>query len=462
MARRAGANTGLIWTTVILGFGFLICLVLAIIFSTQIKDAQVAQQRADDSLREYVSTEEDRNPAIVELKAAEGTVVGQLLRESSDLRQKIIGSAQASIAAIDGEMASLELGEGQTLIREIRRLRAEMQAAAALEKELEDKYGAADRRAQAAEAAKAQVERDYNASVQKLQQQISTLQASVDKFRAAADNQVKTLDGDLTRVRRELTGSITEKDSTIAQKDAEIADLKSRIKVLTDQTPRTPLGKIDPSTLPDGHVLSVPLEQNLVYIDLGKHDHVITGITFEVYDRRTGVVRNAQNEYRGKATIEVVNVFDNSSVARVVRKETGKEVFEGDIIANLVYDPDIRFKFYVWGEFDIDTTGEATVSDRRRIENMVVEWGGDLVSRVARGEADRKLTYDVDFLVLGVEPPLPEVLSETEVDPQVIQTHTAAVKKYEAYQSLVAEATRLSVPILNQNRFLVMIGYYQR
>ena len=50
----------------------------------------------------------------------------------------------------------------------------------------------------------------------------------------------------------------------------------------------------------------------------------------------------------------------------------------------------------------------------------------------------------------------------SEFDPVKIERVAAQRRKYETYQSLISEAKALSIPILNQNRFLVLVGYYQR
>ena len=221
-------------------------------------------------------------------------------------------------------------------------------------------------------------------------------------------------------------------------------------------------GDIDPSLLPDGRVASILGDKKLVYIDRGRADHIIRGLTFEVYDAAVGIVRNQFDEFRGKATIEVVSVEDRSSKCRIVRRLPSQEILEGDVIGNVVYDPSMILKFFVYGEFDIDSIGQATQSDRRRIELMVQQWGAQLVSSQVPGGDPAEINYDVDFLVLGKQPALPEEPGEDVVDPLVLKQYERSKTMYENYHSLVAEGQALSIPILNQNRFLTMAGYYRR
>jgi hypothetical protein len=89
------------WALVIFGFGFMVSLILAIIFYTQIKDARAGQIQAESSLEQYATPEEQRSQSIAEMRSAgTGSVVGQLLADVRELKRLIIGSADASIEAI--------------------------------------------------------------------------------------------------------------------------------------------------------------------------------------------------------------------------------------------------------------------------------------------------------------------------------------------------------------------------
>src|SRR5690606_23185485 len=111
-------------------------------------------------------------------------------------------------------------------------------------------------------------------------------------------------------------------------------------------------------------------------------------------------------------------------------------------------------------DFDVDNTGRTSMSDRRRIETMILQWGGKLSQ--ASEEDNRELSYDVDYLVLGEEPELPTPLPPGTFDPEIIEAHRAKQRRWERYNQLVKEARELQIPVLNQNRFLLLVGYYQR
>ena len=170
-------------------------------------------------------------------------------------------------------------------------------------------------------------------------------------------------------------------------------------------------------------------------------------------DRKGKVEVDPKNNKRGKATIEVMSVGENSATCRIVRQERGRPILEGDLIANIVYDPNVTYRFFVFGDFDLNNTGQSTKTDKQVVERMITEWGGKL------GDS---LSYDTDFLVLGPEPKKPEELPADVVDFVKRSAYAEAKKEYDRYQDLLKDARSLSIPVLNQNRFLSLVGYYRR
>ena len=462
MARSGGGSSGSIWAIVLLGIAFLTSLVFAILFYTKIEVAEQQAQSASVELDRYVRPSERSGNDVIRgmLQNQSKSVVGELMEVNSQLKG-FIGLAETPIEGIDGRMKSLEV---KALIPEIERLRAEEQSAKELQNELNKKYETATRRASEAETAKNQVENEYRNSVNKLKGQLAKLEKDYDAFQKKADSEQKSIASQLAKVRDQAKDEKAKFNSLEGQLKSEIEVYKQRIARLESQHSGrvSQEANIDPSTLVDGKIASILVEQNAVYIDLGQSSHVIPGMTFEIYDPKIGVVKDNEGNYRGKGTIEGINVFETTSVARVVRIPDNEQIFTGDLIANLIYDPELKFKFFVYGEFDLDKIGQLSVTDRRRVENMILKWGGMLVSDAKQQGDNPKLTYDVDFLILGQEPEFPQAPAEDEVDPTAIERHAKAMKRYEAYFGLVKQAKELSIPILNQNRFLSMVGYYKR
>ena len=63
-------------------------------------------------------------------------------------------------------------------------------------------------------------------------------------------------------------------------------------------------------------------------------------------------------------------------------------------------------------------------------------------------------------LVLGVPPALPT--GNPGDDPVQIEIQAELQERYNRYEQLMEQANELSIPILNQNRFLSLVGYYRR
>ena len=142
-----------------------------------------------------------------------------------------------------------------------------------------------------------------------------------------------------------------------------------------------------------------------------------------------------------------------SSEARSVRQQTGTSLQQGDIIANLVYDANTRYRFTVYGKFDLDNNDVPTAADTEVIKRLITQWGGRLVDEVS---------VNTDFVVLGSEPQIPEFDSEDLRDPLNFALMEQAQQELDAYLDVVQRARELSIPVLNQNRFLYFIGYFDQ
>ena len=63
--------------------------------------------------------------------------------------------------------------------------------------------------------------------------------------------------------------------------------------------------------------------------------------------------------------------------------------------------------------------------------------------------------------MLGKEPVIPDI-GPREGDPVEKEKYDDAVAEAEAYADISDKARAYRIPILNQNRFLYMVGYYDR
>ena len=232
------------------------------------------------------------------------------------------------------------------------------------------------------------------------------------------------------------------------------------------------------------------------YIDLGVGDHLPVGTTFEVYDAVKGIpplgdglstpdepIRGGgggvaagtgggaggaradrhpdrlprllgRTAYdfelpRGKGSIEVVSVGPgHTSQCRIVFAEPGQTLHVGDKIGNLVYDRHIKPKFVVYGDFDMNDDGLASGQDNGVVRQKILQWGGEVMNDI---------NVDTDFVVMGKEPKVPTGDPNNPIDAKNMEEAKA---KYDAYQKVRNQAAEYGVPIMNLDRFLYYVGYY--
>ncbi|MDB5323858.1 MAG: hypothetical protein JWN40_5489 [Phycisphaerales bacterium] len=195
---------------------------------------------------------------------------------------------------------------------------------------------------------------------------------------------------------------------------------------------------------------------SVCYINLGFGDHVSPGLTFEVYDKFEGIPKigdgtSSLDMPKGKASLEIISVGQNSSQCRVLGTKSGATVAQGDLCANLVYDKNIKPVFYVYGKFDMDQNGVATEAEAEVIKNLITRWGGKISDKV---------NIDVDFVVFGKEPTIPTYSAEELAQPLQKAKADEAKAALEAYNKIRDEAVSLHIPVMNQNRFLYYTGYF--
>jgi hypothetical protein len=177
-------------------------------------------------------------------------------------------------------------------------------------------------------------------------------------------------------------------------------------------------------------------------------------MTFEVFDDAVAISASAESGSRGKASVQVVKVGETTSTCRVLRGSASRPIVKDDVLANAVFNPDYKFKFLVHGKFDANGDGKATSGEADYVKSRIVDWGGELVD----GDT---LTGDLDFLVLGVEPPMPVALAGDATEAQTM-AYTDQRAARELYTSLFRTASDAQIPILNWTRFEALTGTVER
>ncbi|MEM9415649.1 MAG: hypothetical protein AAGA29_09260 [Planctomycetota bacterium] len=435
MARARSNGGAYAWALVVFGCGFIVALLVAIIFYTKIEQAETAKEAAEQRLNTYVNLSQDTD-ALAPYVGDENRGNRSAFRVMHDN----IVQQRADVADWTAQIDRLK-AESQRAQETIERERATI---AEREAELQRKQAEAQAVLEEAETQARGLESQLQSVTQQrddLEQQVRDTMQNAD---AAAQRQIEALNDQIAA----LETDIAQNENTIdaqALYIKELEELKNEL-IFPDVTAA------------DGEILSVFNSGGQLFINRGRKQGVMLGLTFEVFGANEVIQLSEIGAPRGKATIEVYDLQDDTATCRVVRRSRGAQIVAGDVIANIVYDPNKVFTFYVFGSFDIEYDGGP--NDIARIRNLVTEWGGLLAELEIDEDELPVLSPQIDFLVLGQTPEFPE--EPDTLDPEEIRVWQALRREYEAYQALMDDAKRMRIPILNQNRFIDLVGYYER
>ncbi len=199
----------------------------------------------------------------------------------------------------------------------------------------------------------------------------------------------------------------------------------------------------------DGKIILIDNQAQVVHLNIGSNQHVYQGLTFTVYDRSGAIPRDG----KGKAEIEVYDVAETYSAARIIRSEETRPILDGDIVANLIWNSDKINEFVVAGDFDLDNDGNFDFNAIERITALIEKWGGRVADTIS---------INTDFLLLGGQPQVPTqqpTFEELELDPGAMQRYEAMLQRLNHYNQLQKQAQAFWIPVFRYERFLYFIGY---
>ncbi|MCX5655709.1 MAG: hypothetical protein NTY65_13805 [Planctomycetota bacterium] len=192
----------------------------------------------------------------------------------------------------------------------------------------------------------------------------------------------------------------------------------------------------------DGHIVNVTEQGSVGYGDLGKKDGVLLGMTFSIFGQSDLGRANSSP----KAECRIVRVMQDSCELRLYYPYKGASpVISGDVLLNPVYDRARRLQFALVGKMDINGDG---LDESEQLKALIQEFGGKVAPA---------LTVQTDYLVVGEEPSVPSPPAAGD-SPMVKQMYGDARNRFIEYTKARAEAESFSIPILNLNRFLGLVG----
>ena len=249
---------------------------------------------------------------------------------------------------------------------------------------------------------------------------------------------------------REKISKQEQEVDTLSAKVNQLAEKNQKLDVLVDILKRKLRDKkktkeMDLAIREAGRIKEVMPNRDVCFIPLGSKDRVVRGMTFRVYGPE-GVPNDGEGH---KAALTVIRVFKTVSQCRVSTVRTDDPVAVGDPFANIAFDPAHQPVFVVEGRFDLSGMGRLTDTGTQEVIALIKRSGGKIA---------KKLTVDVDFVVMGPEPSKPAELAE-DAPPTAKRAHEIRMEEYNRWRKTLDTAIALNVPKLNTRRFLTLTGY---
>ncbi|MHC4947644.1 MAG: hypothetical protein ACYTG1_05215 [Planctomycetota bacterium] len=460
MAVRSGAGTGVIVSLVVFVLSSIFLLILSIVFyAGQLKE-QESRVKSDNDLGVYVTPTQQSSDLFQNHEQAarqrNQSVAMYLHGQNEALMRYVDGDPGTKLEDLQTKLGRYGAG-ADTVVRNV--LEDKTRESRALQNEVDS----LNARLQDQDESLAQLEATLDQAKAAHEQELDAVRNQVQEYSDAGNSYRQQVDdtiADLQRAKDTLRGEYEEEKSRL---ENEVEDLSrerviliSRLNELEAIVDKTRIKPQNPAMLVDGNIIDAAGPSDRVFIDRGKQDRIVLGMTFEVYDDAASIRVNPRTGElpRGKASLQVIKVGDATSTCKITRAVPGRPVVRGDVVANAVYDPSYQFKFMVHGKFDIDLDGRPSEAEAEYLRSLILDWGGTVVT----GE---DLPGDLDFLVLGVQPPEPGLLPP-DAPEALINDFIRKRRAREKYDELFDQAREAQIPVLNANRFFILLGHTDR
>ncbi len=458
MALRTGAGTGVIVSLVVFVLTTIFLLVLTIVFyAGQQKEKEIGAQAVAD-LEKYVQSRERNRDDFKRYEAEAGArSVTRYLHDRQEATVRLVsGSPSKTVDELKSDFTQFGVQEGGSVLATMSRMNRDLRSRQA-------ELDAANRRLQEMEQEIQQKDTDIEQLNRQHEQEIAGIQGEIDAYRMAAEshaedvtNTIEQLQTSEARLKDRYQSRIDSLEQQNDEQGQQVVLLTERLNDFERIISERRVKGQSPELLVDGQVIDNTGSNDQVFINRGKSNRIVLGMTFEVYDDAGSIrVNDRTGEIpRGKASLQVIKVDETTSTCKITRSIPGRPVVRNDVIANAVYDPEYKFKFLVHGKFDVDNDGKPSEAEAEYVRSLIVNWGGTVIYA-------EELPGDLDFLVLGEVPPMPPPLRDNATE-QEINIYLQRRKAKEDYDMLFKQASEAQIPVLNANRFFILIGHTER
>ncbi|MEY4117749.1 MAG: hypothetical protein RLZZ116_1077 [Planctomycetota bacterium] len=452
MSSRSG-GTGVIVALVVFVVLTVGLLATSIVLYAGKSDAETKESQARAELNSFISAEERGRSETQALKnnAGGNSLFAYLVEQAALTGEFVANDRSADIAKM---RSAIGVGEKETVKDAVRRLTQERDARTQEANSLKTRANELNKEIDSLKEQLATAEKAREEAIDQITGTIASYKDAADGYRSDFDTAKAALEQARTDMSSRYQSETSALQSEIDTLRSERAVLDQRISALQRKVESTSAKAASPAALVDAHIVDYDAKLGTVFIDIGSNKRVVPGMTFEVFDDAAGINAAAQSGARGKASIQVVKVGDTTSTCRILRGSGSRPIVKDDVAANAVFNPDYKFKFLVHGKFDINNDGRATTGESDFIKSRIREWGGEVVE----GET---LTGDLDFVVLGVQPPMPSPLPGDATEAQTL-AYTEGRATREQYDTIFRTAADAEIPVLNWTRFETLTGTVNR
>ena len=464
---KQSQSNAMLYTVITFVALFIVATTCAVIFYVKAEDYKT-QMDTDAATLNKIATSTERNslPKIVGTAKPGKSMLKTMDEFLGEMVKAITGEAGADVPAsvkineanikINGTVENLfndgivSSRENINLIGLVEQLNAELDRATVGSRQLDQRYQKLQDDFDATERENRFKEQELIGEKNRFQALADDVQAKYDELRRIMEEStteqiqiyMDKLEKEGARLKeRTLELLTTQEELVVAQKDlAEaVAKLESLNPSLADEVA---------AYKPDARIVSIDSKNKVIYLDVGRKDHVYRGLTFSVYDRNVPIPEDG----KGKAEVEIFKIEENVSAAKINDFSRKNPIVPEDIVANLIWDSKASNRFIVAGNFDIDGNGAIDSDGLEKIVRLVRRWGGRIVDEV---------TIETDFVVMGTRPfSLPRPTTEQiEIDPTIEQKYEASLELGRRYDKIGLQAGTLSVPVINQQKFMYLTGY---
>ena len=461
MVTRSTTGTGVVVSLVVFVLCTVFLLMLTIVFYTGQTKAVEERKEAVATLARYVTKEQRNREAVKAIEADVNpkrgeSVVRYLLEKNEAIMKYVAGNRTATLKSTQDQFKRMGVAEGSSVRDALQQQSRDLNSRQTEIEGYKTKLSAREAEINEIETRMERLKKDHQQELDAVIGKIAAYEQAAGEYRDQLNDVKGEYYGNIDRLQQQYEGEIArlenEKDTLFQERII----LKDRLDELQNILSANRLRAQDPALMVDGAILDT-VGGDEVFINRGKDDRIVLGMTFEVYDNEAAlqeVDRITGALPRGKASLQVVQVRQTTSKCKITRSIPGRPVVRHDIVANAVYDPNYIFKFLVHGKFDVDGDSKPTETEADFLRSLIVNWGGEVIT----GE---QLPGDLDFLVLGVEPrePMPPRADATEFE---LDAWVQKRRAHERYHALFRQASEAQIPVLNANRFFILIGYTDR